>query len=201
MTPRTKKQFEELREKSRTKIVNAATELFATHGYHATTVSQIARKAKVSKGLLYNYFKSKDHMLDEIVASAMREGEEPLMAMHSLSDPFEKIKLIIEGTFTMLEDAQNRKRWQFLVSIMTQYEVRQKLQKHFTGYMDLYLPMLKQIFTDLKVPNPHIESYRLTALLDGFGLHYLLYADAGKYPVKEMKTEMIKYYEAFKKKK
>lgn len=201
MPPRTKNQFEELRTRSRTKIVSAATELFATHGYHATSISQIAHKARVSKGLLYNYFKSKDHLLDEIVQSAMREAEEPLLAMHSLSDPLEKIKLIIEGTFAMLEDKRNRKRWQFLLSIMTQYEVKQKLQKYFTQYMKLYLPILKQMFTELEVPNPGIECYRITALLDGFGLHYLLYADAGNYPVKEIKTEIIKYYESFKKKK
>ena len=50
MSPRTKDQFEEIRNKSRENIEKIALELFAIKGYHATSVSQIAEKAGISKG-------------------------------------------------------------------------------------------------------------------------------------------------------
>ena len=65
--PRTKKQFEEIRKSSREKILSVALELFAKKGYHATSISQIALKAKISKGLMYNYFASKEKLLNEII--------------------------------------------------------------------------------------------------------------------------------------
>ncbi|HEY6906435.1 MAG TPA: helix-turn-helix domain-containing protein, partial [Ignavibacteriaceae bacterium] len=52
MSPRTKEQFEKLRESSRTEILNAALELFAQNGFHGTSISQIAEKAGISKGLM-----------------------------------------------------------------------------------------------------------------------------------------------------
>lgn len=74
MSPRTKVQFEKIRQKSRENIENIALELFALKGYHATSISQIAERAGISKGgLLYNYFKSKEQLLDSIIAKVYDE--------------------------------------------------------------------------------------------------------------------------------
>ena len=53
--PKTKEQFEEIRNKSKAAIIEAALELFANNGFHNTSITQIAKKAGVSKGLMYNY--------------------------------------------------------------------------------------------------------------------------------------------------
>ena len=45
--------------------------LFAEQGYHATSISMIAKKAGVSKGLMYNYFSSKEQLLKSIVFSGV----------------------------------------------------------------------------------------------------------------------------------
>ncbi len=42
------------------KIVNSALELFNTNGYAGTSISDISKKAQLSKGILYHYFKNKD---------------------------------------------------------------------------------------------------------------------------------------------
>ena len=54
--------------------MDAALELFVTYGYQGTTISQIAKKASVSKGLLYNYFKSKEELLHEIIRAHLQHG-------------------------------------------------------------------------------------------------------------------------------
>jgi TetR/AcrR family fatty acid metabolism transcriptional regulator len=44
-------------------ILKAAENIFARKGFHAATVSDIARKAKVSEGTIYEYFSSKEELL------------------------------------------------------------------------------------------------------------------------------------------
>ena len=46
--------------------MSVALKLFAEKGYHATSISQIAAKAKVSKGLMYNYFEAKKNYLKKL---------------------------------------------------------------------------------------------------------------------------------------
>ena len=50
-------------EERRGQILRAAVKLFSDKGYYATTISQIAREAGVSTGLIYQYFKDKDDVL------------------------------------------------------------------------------------------------------------------------------------------
>lgn len=64
----------------RAQIVSVARELFAEHGYQATTTRQLARAANVSDALMYRHFESKEDVLrgvvDEGIAgfAAMREA-------------------------------------------------------------------------------------------------------------------------------
>lgn len=48
---------------TRSHILNAATELFALHGYDATSVRQIAEYANVATGLLHHHFGNKARLL------------------------------------------------------------------------------------------------------------------------------------------
>ncbi len=45
------------------RILEAAVKVFAEQGFHQSTVSQIAREAKVADGTIYLYFKNKDDIL------------------------------------------------------------------------------------------------------------------------------------------
>ena len=50
-------------EERRGQILRAAVKLFSDRGYYTTTISQIAREAGVSTGLIYQYFGDKDDIL------------------------------------------------------------------------------------------------------------------------------------------
>src|SRR3989337_276168 len=69
--PRTKEQFEAIRKGSRQKILDAALEVFARQGYYSASVSAIAKTAGISKGLMYNYFRSKEDVLNELMIGMM----------------------------------------------------------------------------------------------------------------------------------
>jgi TetR/AcrR family transcriptional regulator len=53
-------------EEQREAIVVRAAELFARHGYHATSMNQVAEAAGLSKATLYHYYRDKDALLVHI---------------------------------------------------------------------------------------------------------------------------------------
>ncbi|MBT8079090.1 MAG: TetR/AcrR family transcriptional regulator [Gammaproteobacteria bacterium] len=78
-------------------ITAAAAALFAEKGYAATRVDDVARRAGVSKGLMYLYFRTKEELLKSVIRSfieprieALRQRiEEPeLSAEEFLRGPF-----------------------------------------------------------------------------------------------------------------
>jgi len=50
------------KEKIRSIIIDAAEKLFLSQGFENTTMKQIANKVEYSKGMLYNYYNSKDEL-------------------------------------------------------------------------------------------------------------------------------------------
>jgi len=70
--PRTKEQNMAIRTEKKQLIMDSALQLFAENGFEHTSIDSIARHASISKGLLYSYFKSKDDLLCQILASGMQ---------------------------------------------------------------------------------------------------------------------------------
>ncbi|MCX6059075.1 MAG: TetR/AcrR family transcriptional regulator [Chloroflexi bacterium] len=52
---------------TRLAVEDAAVELFMEHGYHATSMRQIAERADLALGGIYNHFKSKDEIFEAII--------------------------------------------------------------------------------------------------------------------------------------
>ncbi|HSG41588.1 MAG TPA: TetR/AcrR family transcriptional regulator [Anaerolineales bacterium] len=52
---------------TRQTIEDAAIELFMEQGYHATSMRQIAKRANLALGGIYNHFKSKDEIFEALV--------------------------------------------------------------------------------------------------------------------------------------
>jgi AcrR family transcriptional regulator len=67
--PRKKETFEIMRETTRQKIETAALSLFARKGL-SVTIDEIAKKASLSKGLLYSHYPSKEALIVELVRQA-----------------------------------------------------------------------------------------------------------------------------------
>jgi len=53
------------------KITDAAMQVFAGHGYHGTTMKQIAKATGLSHGLVYYYFPSKEDLFRHLVDVAL----------------------------------------------------------------------------------------------------------------------------------
>ena len=54
-------------------IVQSAIKLFSSRGYHATKMDDVAKKAKMSKGLIYFYFKNKEDLYMAVTKKAFEQ--------------------------------------------------------------------------------------------------------------------------------
>jgi AcrR family transcriptional regulator len=129
MSPRTPVQFEEMREERKALIMDVALEHFAKEGYHKTTISHIARHAGMSKGLMYNYFTSKESLLFEII---MRSVNEMYADFDNKKDGYlseEKFELFIRRLFNILKEKKSF--WRLIFQLVMQNEVREKLTNMF----------------------------------------------------------------------
>jgi AcrR family transcriptional regulator len=62
-------RFQRRKQDRPAEITAAALEAFAENGYSATRVDEVAKRAGVSKGLLYLYFKTKEELFKAVIRS------------------------------------------------------------------------------------------------------------------------------------
>jgi AcrR family transcriptional regulator len=129
MSPRTPQQFKEMREEKMTLIMDVALEHFANEGYYRTTISHIARHARISKGLIYNYFESKEALLRAIVHKSVNEVYHNLDIDRDgyLSD--QEFELFIRKIDEMLKE--KKYFWRLLFQLLAQNDVREQFLKAF----------------------------------------------------------------------
>ena len=190
MSPRTEEQYEEIRSGKRQLIMDTALELFALHGFESTTISQIARKADISKGLLYNYFRSKEDLLEAI----LNKGIDELM---QIFDPnkdgileVNELEYFIRESFRMI--GENRVFWKLYMSVSLQPAVFKLVEKRI---LEIYKPvmlMMGEYFQKAGFKNPILETIIFGALLDGITLDYILQPDS--FPLEQVKEELINRY-------
>lgn len=77
-------------------IIRVAARLFATKGYHATTLTEIAGELGITKPAIYYHVRDKEGILREIVNSIMEPMEAASKVGKSDLSPREKIKEIVK---------------------------------------------------------------------------------------------------------
>jgi len=82
-------------------LVELALEIFLEEGYETSNVNHIAKRAGVTRGLLYYYFRSKEEMLVESVKLQVQKFTDAVMDLGLTQDtpPLEAFKLVLLGAF------------------------------------------------------------------------------------------------------
>ena len=190
MSPRTKQQFKEIRKTSREKILSVSLELFARKGYHATSVSQIAKKAKISKGLMYNYFTNKEKLLDEIIQEGFNSLAELEYKAKRGVGPKQQLEEFIDAVLDNLYS--NFTYWQLYLALLVHPEIQKKFEKKMQRFRDEFVKALASLFKKLKVKNPELEAFLLGTFFDGLVLNFIVAEDL--FPIKKIKEALISKY-------
>lgn len=168
MAPKSPSQFEEIRERSKEKILQTALKCFAEHGYDATSIARISREAGVSKGLMYNYFHSKEDLLYAVLNQAFEHGDELAQTMMQAQSPQDRIGVIIEQSFQWaLEHAAYSK---MMISLSLQVGKFPKVQEMINAKVEGMRGFYVHLFCELGFENPEMEAYTFGAMMDGLSL-------------------------------
>jgi AcrR family transcriptional regulator len=112
-----------LESRRRSQIISAARQVFLRKGYDAATVEEIAETAGVSKGLIYNYFRSKEDIL-VATAEAWLDAFEELTKQMTTAEATASSKLL---AVQRLHTEETIKGWDF---VLVQVEFWAELLRH-----------------------------------------------------------------------
>ena len=190
MSPRTEQQFEEIRETRKKAIMDTALELFARDGFDTTSISKIAARAGISKGLLYNYFDGKEDLIRSIIFN----GLDILMYyMDPNKDGVltrEEMKYFIEEMFNTLKNES--RYWRLYFNVFFQPHVLKLVEKRIAVLIQSYLKMLYEYFVSTGSEDPETDAIFFGALLDGIGFQFMVNPD--HFPLEKVKKKLISLY-------
>jgi len=98
-------KFTQLADTKQKSIIDASVNEFANNGFKNASVNKIVEKAGISKGSLFNYFKSKNLLFDHIYQIALREVKTFLAKVRDESendDFFTRFGKIINSGITFI---------------------------------------------------------------------------------------------------
>ncbi|MFF8475763.1 TetR/AcrR family transcriptional regulator [Streptomyces sp. NPDC015414] len=105
MSPRSASVNEELRRRSRERLLQAAVELVDEHGFEATTLADIADRAGSARGLVSYYFPGKRQLVQSAVHRLMhRTLEEALEREPRTEDGGERLARAIDAILGLAHD-------------------------------------------------------------------------------------------------
>ena len=163
--PRSSEQFDKIRKQKKKLIMETALELFAKNGFHATSMSRIAQKAGISKGLAYNYFKSKQEILDTII----KTGFDSVYAFFDLNHDGvlteDEFRYFIRETFGMV--FENRIFWKLFISLILQEKLAESAMKKYSKTNEKIISMLNQFITSRGRENPEDDFLIIALMLKG----------------------------------
>jgi AcrR family transcriptional regulator len=144
---------EELLEKRKNQILEAAIQIFSKKGFEGSTTKEIAKKAKVSEGTIFRYFKTKKeiliHMLNILVDKTLFDFVEQI---ESGLKPEEAIKNLLKRHYKFMVNNQD------LIKILI-YEVQfhKDLKEKFyqdvlNRVLELTSDIISEIMPDSEVP-------------------------------------------------
>ena len=175
------------------RLLQAALKVFATNGYHGSSVADIAKEANVSKALFYHYFNSKNDLLIIFAKKRLEEWSPLIENLETIQDPKKRIVFLIDFILSELETRSDWLRFLYMLYLSTEgiYAIEETMKKYKEPFDRLFTAERK-LYKDLGYADPDDEATYLRSMLQGISLEYLL---SGKnYPLNTMREKIIKRY-------
>jgi AcrR family transcriptional regulator len=171
-------------------ILDAALHVFAEDSYHGASMSAVAKRAEVSKGLIYNYFKSKEEILISLVVDVFDEVMEHMDL--NLDEPLTKASFIQVIEKSVDEVVKNPQRWKLYMSLSFQPDVTPILMEQMMPKIQPFMIAVSNYFVGKGHEDPMTMMRYYSAILDGVQMHILM--DPENFPVEKVKQMMIEQF-------
>jgi TetR/AcrR family transcriptional regulator len=164
---------------SRDEILKAAMQLFANRGFHETSMSEVAREARVSKALIFWHFKTKEELfvavLNRLLEPYFIDFAEEAAAM----DERQQILKLVDSYLSFVRDNASSVRF-FLAQMLHDQRLSESLNdqvlKLYSGYRAMIVELIasaqqKGVCTRRSAPDS-AAAFLLSAL-NGLLIEYL----------------------------
>lgn len=141
------------------KILNAALQLFAKEGYHATSTNKVAKLAGVSEGLIFRHFGNKEGLLQAILEFGAEKLKELVVDIVMETDPKEVIRKAIKLPSNV--DKEDFNFWKL------QYKLKWELEVNSDKKMEPLKMALTNAFNKLNYEEPELEAGLILLYTDG----------------------------------
>jgi len=190
MSPKTKEQNQLTREARKASIMEAALEVFAEKGFETASISLIAKQAGISKGLIYNYFESKEELIKEIMFSGIEQFVPEMDPNQSEAISKEEFTFLINETFSILQS--NLIFWRLYFSVFMQPAVLKIVEEKLMETLIPFINILFLYYQKKGVENPMVHARLLGAIFDGVSLNYIM--DPENMPLEDIKKIIIEKF-------
>ena len=188
--PKTPEQYQKEREEKKQLIKSVALELFSHESYLATSISKIAKKVGMSKGLFYNYFESKEELLEELLQDGFNKIAQIFTHNNFRLETKQDFEKMIDEIFKIMKDEPNF--WRLYMSLALQPASDKYFNEHIMEVLEVYMSSMISYFTKKGCKNPQAEAITLGALMDGLSFGYSMQIEI--YPLEEIKKIIIEKF-------
>lgn len=147
----------------RAQILEAGIRLFVERGLQGTSMSLLAKEANVATGSVYNYFESKEQLINEIFLYVKQKEADFLLENHRPDSSYEEaIKALLRAGIRFMLDNCLYFRFSHLYGFSSAIEdqTREKLHIVFEPFIKLYQDAKAAgVLKNIRIPDVNIQIY------------------------------------------
>jgi len=180
----------DIKELRKNQILEAALKLFARDSYENTTIENISKYCGISKGLVYNYFDSKENLLENVLNFGLEKILKDFDPDKNGVLEVEEMKYFLERITEIL--IENRDFYKLYFQISLQKQGSEVIKKLINRISKTFERELINYFKTNNFEEPVVEAKLFISLLDGITFNFVITQD-DKFLMK-VKNELIKRY-------
>jgi AcrR family transcriptional regulator len=184
--PRSESVNQEMRQRSRERILSAALEVFAAQGYEASSISDITEAAGVSRGLVSYYFATKENLAAELLDRWL-DGITAIATIQGTPD--ERLAGIIDGA--LMAAATTLPIQRLAISLMMQpstHDVFARVESAQSERLSLVEDAIRDVFVARGAADPAVEEMLLRATLEGVTVKLAIYRET--FPLEDVRRRL-----------
>lgn len=171
-------------------IIQAATEVFGNSNFQNAAISEIAQKANVAEGTLYQYFKNKEDLFFSIPAEKTDEFCEAFdLHLQGINDTFGKIRKLIWYYLYFFKTNPGYARSLMLEMRVSKSFIRSKTYDRIKVFADKVLEIIKEGQEEGRI-RKDVDIYIIRELLLGFLEHRVTW-----WLLKDEKYDLVEHYD------
>lgn len=167
--------MKKIRKNTKEVILESALNLFSNFGYDNTSVKEIAKKAGISHGLLYNYFDSKEELLKNVFSKGLEDLKKSFKELYSQNDSLIRFIIAIFDVFDINEDF-----WRLRNSLKLQKHLVKVFIREYNAIDDYIIGNLTLHLKKTDCLDKELEARYIYSVIDGISTNYLY---DRKYPI------------------